>query len=254
MIQTVEIKNMKLGEGIPKICIPLVAKTKTEILEYAKNLEGVTLDVVELRIDHFEKVENIEAVIDLLKSLREILKETPILFTFRSLKEGGEKELSIAQYVKLNCEVAKSRLVDLVDVELFSGDEYVKEIIEVAHSEGVKVIMSNHDFFKTPEKNVIIERLVRMQELGTDIAKIAVMPNTLKDVLVLLEATLEMKENYAKVPVVTMSMGGKGVISRVAGEIFGSALTFGAVNKVSAPGQLEAKKLVTILETLHEAL
>ncbi|MGL5703019.1 MAG: type I 3-dehydroquinate dehydratase, partial [Cetobacterium sp.] len=88
MIQTVEIKNMKLGEGIPKICIPLVAKTKTEILEYAKNLEGVTLDVVELRIDHFEKVENIEAVIDLLKSLREILKETPILFTFRSLKEG----------------------------------------------------------------------------------------------------------------------------------------------------------------------
>ena len=150
--------------------------------------------------------------------------------------------------------MAKSKLVDIVDVELFTGDEFVKEMIEVAHENGVKVIMSNHDFFKTPSKEEIVSRLCKMQELGADIVKIALMPEKEEDVLTVLSATLDMKKNHAKVPVVTMSMGGKGVISRVAGEIFGSDMTFGAVNKVSAPGQLEVGKLVEILKTLHEAL
>ena len=35
----------------------------------------------------------------------------------------------------------------------------VKTIINAAHEAGVKVIASNHDFFKTPEKEEIIRRL-----------------------------------------------------------------------------------------------
>ena len=254
MIKTVKVKNIVLGESIPKICIPLVAKTEEDFIAAAKNLEGVSLDLVEIRIDHFNKVEDLESVLNLLKKIREVLIETPLLFTFRTLKEGGEKELATENYVKLNNEVAKSKLVDIVDVELFTGDEFVKEMIEVAHENGVKVIMSNHDFFKTPSKDEIVSRLCKMQELGADIVKIALMPEKEEDVLTVLSATLDMKKNHAKVPVVTMSMGGKGVISRVAGEIFGSDMTFGAVNKVSAPGQLEAGKLVEILKALHEAL
>ena len=104
-------------------------------------------------------------------------------------------------------------------------------IISKAHDFNVKVVSSNHDFDKTPEKEELIRRLCKMQELGADIPKIAVMPTCRRDVLMLLDATLEMTESYADRPIITMSMAGTGVISRLAGEAFGSALTFGAATK-----------------------
>ena len=93
-------------------------------------------------------------------------------------------------------------------------------MIQEAHSYGVKVIASNHDFAKTPEKDEIVRRLRKMQTLGADIPKIALMPNCKKDVLTLLEATLEMSEQYADRPIITMSMAGTGVVSRLTGETF----------------------------------
>ena len=87
--------------------------------------------------------------------------------------------------------------------------------------------------------------------MGADIAKIAVMPQSRKDVLTLLSATEEMTSEYAKIPVITMSMGGLGAISRICGEVFGSAVTFGAVSRESAPGQLGAEELDMALSILH---
>lgn len=253
MQRFVEVKNVKIGEGTPKICVPLVAKTKDDFVKFAKELTSVKFDVAEIRIDHFQGVENLESVKELVKELREILKEIPLLFTFRSFKEGGEKEVSVEYYKNLNIEIAKSGFVDLVDVELFTGDEIVKEIVSSAHEAGVKVVMSNHDFHKTPEKDEIVKRLCRMQELGADIPKIAVMPQSTTDVLTLLCATNEMKINHSETPVITMSMGGTGLVSRICGETFGSALTFGAAGIASAPGQLDVTSLAEILEILHKA-
>ena len=247
MQKYIQVRNVKIGEGIPKICVPLVAKNKQVFLDMAKELENIKLDLVELRIDHFEDVE------ELAKDLRQVLNETPILFTFRSLKEGGEKEVSVEYYKKLNIEIAKTGYVDLIDVELFTGDEIVKEIVLEAHNVNVKVVMSNHDFDKTPEKDEIVKRLCKMQELNADLPKIAVMPKSTTDVLTLLCATDYMVTKYAKTPIITMSMAGLGVISRLAGETFGSALTFGAAKVSSAPGQVEVNKLSEILEVLHNS-
>ena len=174
--------------------------------------------------------------------------------TFRTSKEGGEKAIEDAAYAQLNIKAAQSGYVDLIDVEVFTGDEIVKEIIEGAHAAGVKVVASNHDFFKTPDKDDIIGRLRKMQDLGADIPKIAVMPQNKKDVLTLLAATEEMASEYADRPIITMSMAGTGVISRLCGEVFGSALTFGAAKKASAPGQMGVNDLSTVLELLHNAL
>ena len=142
----------------------------------------------------------------------------------------------------------------MVDVEVFTGDEIVKKIIDGAHAAGVKVVASNHDFFKTPDKDDIVGRLRKMQDLGADIPKIAVMPQNKKDVLTLLAATEEMANEYADRPIITMSMAGTGVISRLAGEVFGSALTFGAAAKASAPGQMGVQDLKQVLTLLHGAL
>ena len=79
------------------------------------------------------------------------------------------------------------------------------------------------------------------------------MPQSTSDVLTLLAATLEMQEQYADRPIITMSMANTGVISRLAGEVFGSAATFGAVKKASAPGQISVNDLRTVLTILHQA-
>ena len=149
---------------------------------------------------------------------------------------------------------AQTGYVDLIDVEIFTGDEIVKKIIDGAHAAGVKVIASNHDFFKTPAKADIIYRLRKMQDMNADIPKIAVMPQNKKDVLTLLAATEEMATNYADRPIITMSMAGTGVISRLCGEVFGSSMTFGAAKKASAPGQMGVNDLNTVLGLLHNAM
>ena len=250
----VEVRGVRIGEGIPKICVPIVGTTRDEILAAAKSFESVKKDVVEWRADWFNGVFDFAQVEAVMKELRQVLGNTPILFTFRTANEGGEKAIEPAAYAELNKRAAATGLIDLVDVEAFTGDEVVRDIIESAHESGVVVVVSNHDFEKTPEKDEIVRRLRKMQELGADIPKIAVMPQSRKDVLTLLSATEEMASKYADRPIITMSMSATGLISRLCGECFGSALTFGAVGKASAPGQMNASDLSEILNLIHTSL
>ena len=253
-MKTIKIRNIEIGAGMPKICVPITGVTKEDIISEANSFDSIPVDVVEWRADWFENVFDFEKVLDVLKDLRDALGDTPLLMTFRTSKEGGEKAIEDAAYAELNIKAAQSGYVDLIDAEVFKGDELVHQIIWKAHEAGVKVIASNHDFFRTPDKDDIIGRLRKMQDLNADILKIAVMPQNKKDVLTLLAATEEMTDKYADRPIITMSMAGTGVISRLCGEVFGSALTFGAAGKASAPGQMDVNDLNTILVLLHNAL
>lgn len=253
-MNTVKIRDIEIGAGAPKIIVPIVGVTKEDIIEEAKTFDSIPIDVVEWRVDWFEGVFDFAKVEDVLKDLREVLGNIPLLMTFRTSKEGGEKAIEADAYAELNKKAAATGLVDLVDVEAFTGDEVVKDIIEGAHAHDVKVVASNHDFDTTPDKDDIVGRLVKMQELGADIPKIAVMPQCKKDVLTLLEATREMAEEHADRPIITMSMAGTGLISRLCGEVFGSALTFGAVGKASAPGQMNASDLREILTLIDKSI
>lgn len=254
MKKTMTVRGFTIGEGIPKICVPLVGNTLSDLMEEAAYINTIGADLVEWRVDFFNHVEQIEKVVEALREIRGILENTPLIFTFRSAKEGGEKEISPADYIKLNKRIAETGLVDMIDVELFNEESTVKSLIEFAHAQKVLVILSNHDFEKTPPKEEIIARLRKAQELGGDLPKIAVMPKSAADVLTLLEATNTMNEQYADRPIITMSMAGKGVISRLAGELFGSALTFGAAKKSSAPGQMDVNELRKVLSLLHNNL
>lgn len=125
-------------------------------------------------------------------------------------------------------------------------------ILEYAHSSGVVVVCSSHDFQKTPDKNELVSRMVKMQQVGADLPKVAVMPHDSTDVLTLLSATIEMKNKYFVTPVITISMGKLGVASRLCGEVFGSAMTFASAGDSSAPGQISIDVVNAVLDSITE--
>lgn len=252
-MKTVTVRNLVIGEGAPKIIVSLMGKDISTVKSEALAYREADFDILEWRVDHFADVASIDAVLEAARAIRDVMADKPLLFTFRSAKEGGEQALSVENYIALNRAAVDSGLVDMIDLELFTGDELVKATVEHAHAKNVFVIMSNHDFHKTPAADDIVQRLRKMQELGADIPKIALMPQSKADVLTLLSATLEMQERYADRPIITMSMAKTGVISRLSGEVFGSAATFGAVKKASAPGQISVADLRTVLTILHQA-
>ena len=253
-MNTVKLGKVEVGAGAPKVIVPIVAKDRAGIVAKGRELRAYTMDVVEWRVDFYDDVFDIPATVETGRQLREALGDTPILFTFRTKKEGGEKEIDYPLYTALNKAMAESGYVEAVDVEIFSGDDVVRENIANIHAAGRAVVGSNHDFFGTPNKADLLYRLRKMQDMGADIPKIAVMPKSRQDVVELLAATAEMTERYADRPIITMSMSPLGVITRIAGEAFGSSMTFGAVGQVSAPGQIPVEKLQAALAILHDGM
>lgn len=251
---SVSIKNMVLGEGQTKICVPIIGRTKEEILAEATSISSIEADIVEWRVDFYEDVMSTSKVLELIISLNDVLKDKPILFTFRTKAEGGELDISEELYTELIKAVIKQNIAGAVDVELFKGENTLEDIATYAKDFDVKVVASNHDFTKTPDKEEIKRRLVLMNKKGAHISKMAVMPQSALDVLTLLSATEELHREYENMTIITMSMGQLGVVSRLSGGVFGTAMTFGARNSeaASAPGQVEVGKLKDILNTIEK--
>ncbi|MEU5842210.1 type I 3-dehydroquinate dehydratase [Rhodococcus sp. NPDC047139] len=251
-ITPVRVRDVVIGEGTPTIVVPVMGRTPAALREQVAAVAG-RADVVEWRVDFFDRIDDIAAVAEQAAGLATQLQGTPLLATCRTANEGGQVEISDDAYADLTVALAESGAVDLVDVEYRRDRAAVDRIVAAAHARHVAVVASNHDFDATPPKDEIVARLREMQDLGADICKIAVMPRTTGDVLVLLDATRTMHEDYADRPLITMSMGGLGVLSRIAGQVFGSAATFGMVGTASAPGQIDADELRSVLELLDRS-
>ncbi len=250
MSRIVKIKNVKIGEGLPKICIPITDSDIEGVKKSVRVIQNTPYDFVEWRCDFYDNVEDPEVRIKPMTLFRDQLGNSPILFTMRTSVEMGMKEIDTKDYTDLNLAVIESGLIDMVDIELSRGESVVKQVVKAAHNFGVKVIVSRHNMVATPDKEVIVGNLCQMQDLGADIVKFAVMPQSERDVLTLLDATLTMKEEHNETPIITMSMGKMGVISRICGQVFGSDVTFGTAGKASAPGQLPANQLSIFLKSL----
>ncbi|MFD2392489.1 type I 3-dehydroquinate dehydratase [Dietzia aerolata] len=183
-----------------------------------------------------------------LERLAALLPDTALLVTFRTTAEGGTAEISGPAYLALLDAVAATGLACAVDVEY--RHPMADQAIAAAQRHQTAVVASNHDFEGTPATEEIVTRLQAMEEAGADVAKIAVMPRSAGDVVRLLEAT-ERRYRDAQIPLITMSMGGLGAVTRIGGGVFGSAATFATVGAASAPGQLPAAGVRAALELLH---
>jgi len=247
----VKVKGRIIGGKTPLICLPMVAKDREELLYQAEELILLSPDLLEWRIDGYNDVENIDNGLQALADLCNTIGSVPLIFTCRIHSEGGMQKISRQTRLDLITASIKTGLLDIIDIELCNDKVFIKTILDTARQHGVKVMLSFHDFEKTPGEDVILDQLIRAQDLGADIAKTAVMPKNYDDVLLLISATLKARTQALKIPIVTMAMGTEGVVSRLAGGIFGSDITFAIGKSASAPGQIPIGELRQALSVLY---
>lgn len=261
-MNTLKIGDLTLGEGMPKICIPLTGRTPKAIFEEAEYAMQQPCQLVEWRADFIlseMRGMSLQAVCKSLKIILEQLKNiltVPLLFTIRTQSEGGQISLSNTAYYYINQIVAETGLVDIIDIEAFDAPGHVEEemmgaFIAFAKERGCHVLLSSHDFEQTPDMEEMLTRFFVMQELNADIVKLAVMPQNEEDVMNLLEVSTLMRDGYGKVPFIAISMGELGMTTRVCGGEFGSAITYAAGKDASAPGQLDAGLMEGLLQQYY---
>lgn len=247
------IRNITLGSGIPKICVPIVEKDEKAILETAARCRDSRADIVEWRCDYYEGIGDRDRTERLLEELRTVLGNMPLLFTYRTKAEGGaaEEEISAQEYANRNLHAVGTGCIDLVDMELRHGKDLADKLRMVGEETGCRILISSHDFTGTPPVEEMMRRYECMEAWGADVLKLAVMPHTVEDVLSLLKVCYDVSKASVH-PVVAISMGNLGLETRFLGETFGSAMTFGSLGKASAPGQMDVDALAQVLQAIHE--
>ena len=247
----VNVRGCRIGEGRPKVILPIVEPHESDVLKKAEEFSTLQADCVEWRVDLFECAGDLRAVAHCLARLRVALKDKLLLVTLRTQPEGGNAELDHTAYLRYLRTVLDTDCADLIDIEFFTAGAELPALIEEAHTAGAAVVCSSHDFHKTPPRTELVSRMMQMQRAGADLPKLAVMPQSRTDVLELLTATAEMADLHPQTPVITMSMGALGAVSRLSGETFGSAMTFANPGQASAPGQVSLDVVNEVLDALH---
>ncbi|ENX60773.1 type I 3-dehydroquinate dehydratase [Acinetobacter sp. ANC 5659] len=259
MVQSVQAQDHQQKQvelaGLAKLpvktIVPITAKTKEQAIAQAKVIAAnADADLAEFRIDLLNFANDSKQVIALGQELKQILGAKPMIATIRTHNEGGQLTISDADYGKTYQAYLQQPFMDMLDVEMFRDQQIVKNTVKLAHAKKVLIVMSNHDFQKTPPETEIIKRLLKQDELGADILKIAVMPQNKQDVFTLMNATLKVSQQSKK-PLLTMSMGKLGTISRIATANMGGSFSFGMIGEASAPGQIDVTQLKQFLKTVQ---
>ncbi|GAJ97261.1 type I 3-dehydroquinate dehydratase [Geomicrobium sp. JCM 19055] len=238
----------------PLIVTPLVGKDRHELMAQLDEIVKKEPDVIEWRIDYVSDLHDTEGVLRLTEEIHERSANIPLLFTRRSSREGGENiTLTEREVFDLYEAVVQTGFIWAIDVELSSEQADIDRMVEFGKVYGVQVLMSYHNFERTPSKQEIVQKLTEAKEQGAHIGKVAVMPTSVEDVLTLMQATQEAAAGLP-IPIVTMSMGRLGALSRMMGGACGSAMTFAVGSESSAPGQIPMEELQTVLDVVERVM
>jgi 3-dehydroquinate dehydratase-1 len=250
----VDTRGRKPAGETPIICTPLVGETRQRLLAEAAAIIGAKRpDALEWRIDHFKAIADTAAVLDTARALREAAPALPIIFTCRAAAEGGHRvHIEQAQVVELHEAMCESRLVDFVDFELGNAPEHLRRVRACTRAHEIRLILSYHNVSFTPGLEYMVDRFLDAERLGADVAMVQVKPRNRADVLRLLAATAE-ADDKTRIPLISMSIGPLGSMTRMVGGLFGSSLSFAVGEKASAPGQIPIGDLVTVFDILRRA-
>ena len=249
------LRGKPLADGAtPVLCTPLVGVDRGELLGEIASVLPTRPDLIEWRADYFAALADTDQVIDTARALKAACRGLPILFTRRIASEGGQNvSLSEPRVVQLYETLCEARCVDLIDYELSNPREAFERLRVASHRHDIAMIASYHNFQSTPALEALIAKFREAQSRGADVGKVAVMPKSPADVLTLLAATYQASTSL-DIPLISMSMGGYGSVSRMIGGVFGSALTFAVGKSSSAPGQIAIDELRAVLATVRRSV
>jgi len=247
----VDTRGKKRDANTPLVCTPLVGRTRERVLAEAASVLAKKPDVIEWRVDFFEAIDDTRAVLDTARALRAALGRTPLIFTRRSDREGGQRvAIDDAAVAELYHAVSASGLVQFVDFEMANDPALVRRVRESARAHDTRLILSYHNTGYTPGVDELVARYLEGERLGGDVAMVQVMPRDMEDVLTLLSATLR-ADAKARIPLIAIALGPLGAVSRMVGGLFGSGLSFAVGESASAPGQIPIGDLVTVLDIIR---
>lgn len=252
--QPIVIRGQPLAAGrLPAVCAPLVARTAEALVAEAAAVAALRPDLLEWRVDFFERIADTQQVLAAARAVRQAAGGIPVLFTRRAQWEGGQAiALAEPQVLALYEAVAATGDVDAMDYEMGNAPADVAQVRALTRRHGLALVLSFHDFQRTPPDAELDARFTQAERLQADVAKVAVMPQSLHDVHRLFGATLRASERLA-IPVISMSMGGLGAVTRLCGGVFGSALTFAVGSAASAPGQVPIADVRAAVAVLQRA-
>lgn len=251
----IHLRGKPIAHGaLPLICTPLVGRTREAVRSELETLLPKKPELIEWRVDYFDGIGDTGLVIETAREIKAAAGDTPILFTRRSTREGGEKiGIQEPEVVKLYEAVCGAGCVDLIDCELSSAAADFARLRAAARANQILLVGSYHNFQETPGAAVIEGKFAEAERLGADVAKVAVMPKQPEDVLVLLGATSAASRTVG-VPLISMSMGPLGSLSRMMGWVYGSAVTFAVGKSSSAPGQVPIEELRAVLSVIRKTV
>lgn len=248
---TVNIGELEIVTGgAPCVCTSIMGEDLEAIAASARRAAEAPVNLIEWRVDRFTNADDPASVRRAIALLKSLIGKLPLLATVRTTDEGGSYSGSREAYTALVNTLLETGSVDAVDIELARAADFGCSIAAKAAELGAALVLSYHNFSSTPPCEKMLEIIRTMQELGCDIAKIAVMPRSSDDVLELLKAA-SIARDEDRTPVAAISMGRLGMISRLAGGIFGSVLTFCSAGEESAPGQPDAQLLNDVFKALY---
>jgi len=251
----IELKGQPIAGGkFPLICTPLVGRTLTKLLAELDVVLPKKPDVLEWRVDFFDAIGDTTAVIAAALAIKSRIGSIPLLFTRRSTIEGGEKiALNEGQVLALYEAMCESKTIDLIDYEMANDLPNIVRVCTAAKTHDIKLVLSFHNFSFTPGLETLTQKFLTADQLGADVAKVAVMPRDLDDVLTLLTATRAASKKL-RIPLISMSMGPLGAVTRMIGGVFGSSLSFAVGAAASAPGQVPIEDLNTVLAIMQKSM
>jgi 3-dehydroquinate dehydratase type I len=225
------------GENVGKVCIPIVETTVERALVAIKEAEQ-RADLIELRADYLKRVELAPFFGD---------RQKPFIVTHRRKEEGGKYKGEERKRLNLLRE-ATDLGADYVDVELAAERSFLQGLIR--NKRETQVILSFHDFRRTPSHKELQRLFDRMVRPGADVIKIVSFARSWEDNLTILSLIPFAKTR--KQEIVAFCMGEKGKLSRIFSPCLGAAWTYASLNKnrPSAPGQLTARELKDIWEKM----
>lgn len=221
-----------------KLCTCL---TENSLKGCVKELDKIKTKLIEHRIDYLEKIDDLSILYN--------NEKFDFIATCRRDGFGGKFNGSEEERIGILLGAIEAGAT-FVDIEIETSKELIDIVVKKAKERNCKVIISMHDFEKTPDFKTLLGFVIKERSYGADTGKVVCTAKTIEDCHNLLDLIIEARK--LDFPIISFGMGESAKFTRVSSLFYGAEFTFVSNNIKSAPGQLTYEEMNNILDILGD--